>query len=342
MNKLFVGAVVLALALGMARAQTAPEAPPSVQSPVTTQSISVSPALPVQAFPTVLEPALAANRAYFALPGFGRVGYYQDPRGTSRPLVLVTSINAAASAYEMKPIYDSYAGARPVYVLEWPGFGSSDRLDVRYTPDLMAAALKTLIALVGQEVDVVALSLGSEFAARAALGEPRIRSLALISPTGLGTARDGSRAAEDAARAERLYGQLSNPAYAGALYGVIASGVSIRYFLSRSFVGPADTGLVEYSYLSTRPEGARNGPLQFIAGLPFTSGAYTTLYSRLTIPTLVLYDRDGFVNFARLPEFDALPNVSVVKITPSLGLPQFEQMPQVKAALEAFWAANGK
>ena len=79
--------------------------------------------------------------------------------------MLAHSVNAAASAYEMKPLWDAYAGTRPVYALEWPGFGSSDRPDLRYTPELMTRALNALVAELGSEVDVVALSLGSEFAA---------------------------------------------------------------------------------------------------------------------------------------------------------------------------------
>ena len=60
-------------------------------------------------------------------------------------------------------------------------------------------ALAALVAQLNTEVDVVSLSLGSEFAARAALAEPRIRSLALISPSGFGQPRNGTQdaAADD-------------------------------------------------------------------------------------------------------------------------------------------------
>ena len=53
---------------------------------------------------------------------------------------------------------------------------------------------------------------------------------------------------------------------------------------------------------------------------------------------LVLYDRDGYINFNRLPQFLALPNASAVRVAPTKGLPQFEQLAQVTAVLGAFWA----
>ena len=44
------------------------------------------------------------------------------------------------------------------------------------------------------------------------------------------------------------------------------------------------------------------------------------------------------VTFERLPELDALDNVSLVRIAPTRGLPHFEQPEAVKAALDRFWA----
>ena len=263
------------------------------------------------------------------------MAYYADTRGTGRPLLLTTSINAAASAYEMKPIFDTYAGSRPIYVLEWPGFGSSARPDVTYTPDLMTRALTSLVAQIGSDVDVVSLSLGSEFAARAALSEPRIKSLALISPSGLGSARGGTQRARDEDGGKVLYQRLRT--FGTPLYALIKSQPSILYFLNQSFVGPVDSGLFNYSRESANQPGGKYAPLFFISGRLFTPDAFETLYSKLDIPVLVLYDKDNYVNFDRLPDFTAKSNVSAVRIVPSQGLPQFEKLPEVKVALDEFW-----
>lgn len=287
---------------------------------------------------STLSPAVSGERRFLTLPGFGRVAYYADPRGSGRPLILTHSVNAAASAYEMKPLWDAYAGTRPVYALEWPGFGSSDRPDLRYTPELMTQALTALVAELGGEVDVVGLSLGSEFAARAALAEPRIRTLALLSPSGLGEPRGGTQEASERDGGTRLYRTLD--AVGTPLYAVLRTRPSIEYFLSRSFRGPVNEGLITYALETTRQPGARNAPLYFISGGLFTPDAYRDLYSKLQVPVAVLYDQDGFVSFERLSLFGAQPNVTAVRIEGTDGLPHFEKLPEVRAALDAFWAAN--
>ena len=124
----------------------------------------------------------------------GRLALYAaGPSSTSAstPVLLVHSINAAASAYEVLPIYEHLAATRPTYALDLPGFGRSDRSPRRYVPRLMTDAIHAAIAHVrrlhgGDPVDALAVSLGCEFLARAAVeAPPCFRTLALVSPTGL-------------------------------------------------------------------------------------------------------------------------------------------------------------
>ncbi|WP_291423381.1 alpha/beta hydrolase [Deinococcus sp.] len=280
----------------------------------------------------LLRPALSGERRSLNLPGFGKIVYYADSRGTGRPLVLAHSINAAGSAYEMKPLWDTYVGTRPVYALEFPGFGSSERRDVQYTPELMTSALRALVAELGTDVDMVSLSLGSEFAARAALSEPRIKSLALLSPSGFSQPRGSSQSANSSERYNRL------SAIGSPLYAALRTRPSIHYFLSRSFRGPVPGDLIDYAMETTRQPGAKYAPLHFVSGRLFTPDAYGDLYSKLTTPTLVLYDQDGFVSFERLPQFAQQPNATVVRIPDTDGLAHWEKMSETKAALDAFWA----
>ncbi|MBB5374697.1 pimeloyl-ACP methyl ester carboxylesterase [Deinococcus metalli] len=300
--------------------------------------VACAPALSPGPDGQTLRPAVSGERQYLTLPGFGRVAYYADTRGTGRPLILTPSVNAAASAYEMKPLWDAYAGSRPVYALEWPGFGSSDRPDIRYTPALMTSALSALVAQLGTDVDVVALSLGSEFAARAALSDAHICTVALISPSGLGQPRPGTQQASADDGGQRLYRILN--AVSTPLYGLLRLRPVIESFLDRSFHGPVDQGLVDYSVDTTRQPGAKYAPVYFISGQLFTPDAYAELYSKLQVPALVLYDKDAFVSFDRLPQFAAQPGVQAVRIPDTDGLPHFEKQPEVRSALDAFWAAH--
>ncbi len=80
----------------------------------------------------------------------GRLSWYQSApattSGSPRPLLLVHSVNAVASAYEVKPLYEHYAGQRPVYAVDLPGFGFSERSDRAYGPRLMTDAIHAMLA----------------------------------------------------------------------------------------------------------------------------------------------------------------------------------------------------
>ena len=209
-------------------------------------------------------------------------------------------------------------------------------------PTAYAGAIVDVIAsVIGEPADVIALSLGSEFAARAALQRPDLfHSLTLISPSGFNASGSG-RATQQAVeqdRTEAAYRALSNPLWGKALFDLIASRRSIEFFLKQSFVGPVPPALIDYAYATAHQPGAHYTPLRFIGGLLFTRNARQGLYERLTLPVLVVYDRDAFVNFEALPEVAAAhANWQTARLEPTLGLPQFEAMPQLAAALDGFW-----
>lgn len=52
--------------------------------------------------------------------------------GEGAPVVLVHSVNAAASSFEMRPLFEGLRGERPVLAFDLPGFGRSQRGPRRY------------------------------------------------------------------------------------------------------------------------------------------------------------------------------------------------------------------
>ena len=290
----------------------------------------------------LLPPAIEADMQTLSSSTAGALNVYVDRSVHGRPLLLIHSVNAAASAYEMRPLFEHYRGQRPVAALDLPGYGFSERSDSARTPAAYAEAIGEVLAnTIGEPADVIALSLGSEFAARAALQRPDLfHSLTLISPSGF-NARGSGRATQQAVeqdRTESIYRALSNPLWGRALFDLIASRRSIEFFLKQSFVGPVPQALIDYAYATAHQPGAPYTPLRFISGLLFTRNARQELYERLTLPVLVVYDRDAFVNFEALPEVAAAhANWQTARLEPTLGLPQFEALPRLAAALDDFW-----
>ncbi len=298
-----------------------------------------------------LDPAIDAEREEFAGTTTRALSYYVDRSAerveaddapTPPPLVLIHSINAAGCAYEMRPIFQTYRGMRDVYALDLPGFGFSERADRVYTPALYTQAIIDLLARVGAKADVIALSLGCEFTARAALERPDLfRSLALISPSGF-TARENkgrSQQASQTGTSDTLYNLFSFPLWGRAFYDLIATRTSIHYFLQQSFEGQVDPDLEAYGYRTSHQPGAHYAPLYFVSGKLFSPDIREQVYEKLALPVLVLYDRDNFVRFDTLPDMvDRYENWHATRIAPTKGLPQFEKMPEVAEALDQFWS----
>jgi pimeloyl-ACP methyl ester carboxylesterase len=289
-----------------------------------------------------LPEALPGEHRFFSSPGAGQLSYYTQPGGGGRPIVFIHSINAAASAYEMRPLYLHFQGQRPVYALELPGFGFSERSQRRYSPELYIRAIRDFLSTqVGEAADVVALSLGSEFAASAALAEPEwFSSLVLISPSGFGKDKGerGSQQASQNGLSRIIHPLFSFPIWARPFFDLLTIRQSIEYFLKQSFIGGVPPDLVAYAYATAHQPGAEYAPLYFVSGQLFTPEIRREVYEQLRVPTLVLYDRDNFVGFDRLPETVANNKfVQAVRLIPTLGLPHFEQTEETSARLTQFW-----
>lgn len=280
-----------------------------------------------------MPPVLEAEQKWLTSAQAGRLSYYADETGAGRPVVLIHSINAAPSAHEVKPLFRYFQGRRPVYALDLPGFGFSERGERPYTPEMYAAAITDLLRQIGSEpADLIALSLGSEFAAYVALANPElVHSLVLISPTGLGPR-------EIRLPSDRIYKVVAFPLWSQALFDLLTARAIVRYYTAQSFVGLPPENFIEYAYRTAHQPGSRFAPLKFLSGRLFTPDIRTAVYQNLQRPTLVIYDQDPNVSFDKLPDLLAQNSQwQAARITPSLGLPHWEKLVETKTVIEEFW-----
>ena len=289
-----------------------------------------------------LPPALPGVRESLDAGEAGRVSFYGTAVGDGPPLLLIHSVNAAASAYETRPLFLHYRHARPIYALDLPGFGFSERSRRRYTPRLMVDAIHAVADEVrrrngGARLDALALSLSCSYLARAALErEGDYRSLGLISPTGFDAVLSGRGPRGGNRGNDLLLAALEAPPWRRALYDALTSRPSIRYFLKRTFGSEhIDEGLLDYDHATAHRPGAEHAPLCFLAGHLFPTDA-TSLYEALALPVWMVHGTRGdFVDFDDADRFARRPNWTVQAL-PTGALPQFERLDEVTARYDTF------
>ena len=265
------------------------------------------------------------------------VYWYFDIEPEGRPLLFIHSINAAPSAIELKPLFQHFRAFRPVFAPDLPGFGRSTRRVGTMTASDFAKNIAFIINVMApsEPPDVIALSLGCEFVTRAVVDcGAAVRSLTFISPTGF------SRRQPPAAQAQKRLKRLFNFAGFGrGAFKLLRLERSIRYFYGMNFSGLVPNELVTYALKTARQPGAHEMPLQFLSMGLFTPNAAETLYSRLDVPVLVLFDQDPNVSFELFEQFGANPAWQFQRIAPSLGMPQWEHPEETARAIETFFEA---
>ena len=222
------------------------------------------------------------------------------------PLLLIHSINATASAVEMAPLRPRHATERRVVMLDLPGFGASDKPDRRYDPPLMQQAIVAALDQIdAPQVDIVALSLGCEFATEAVLQRPaRVRSLALISPTGMARRHADERWRGGQTRERRWLRRLLRDSPLGrAAFKLLTTRASMRFFLSRTWGSPHfDPQLLTQGRLCAAQPGAHHAPLDFVSGALFSHGIIER-YRQLPVPVWVCHGtRGAFTDFDACPQ----------------------------------------
>ena len=290
-----------------------------------------------------LPPALSGERRELA-GAAGTVSYYAAAWGRDRraPVLLIHSVNAAASAYEVRPLYERLRQTRTVYALDLPGFGFSARSERAYTPRLMTDAVHAVVEEIrarhgGSAVDALALSLSAEFLARAAVERPAaFRTLALVSPTGF-SARGPREGAPGTNRGmPAVHRVVAARAWRRALFGALTRRRTIRYFLQRTYgAKQIDEDLLEYDWLTAHQPGAEHAPLYFLSGFLFSADV-GRLYRGLTHPVWMTHGvRGDFVDYRHAAEFAGNPRWRL-DVLPTGALPHFEQPDEFARRYEAF------
>ena len=283
-----------------------------------------------------LEKAIDSNGASISGAGDYEVYWYYDIEAEGRPLLFVHSINAAPSAIELKPLFQHFRSYRSVYAPDLPGFGRSTRHVGMMTASEFAKNISSIIDQISpsEPPDVIALSLGCEFVARAVVEcGANVRSLTFISPTGFSRRQPPPLQAQ-----KRLRRLFDFAGFGRGAFKLLRLERSVRYFYGMNFSGSVPSELVAYALKTTRQPAAHEMPLQFLSMSLFTPNAVGSLYEKLDVPVLVLFDEDPNVTFELFEQFEDSPTWQFKRISPSLGMPQWEHPERTVAAIESFFS----
>jgi len=289
--------------------------------------------------PSSLPPALDWDTRIIET-SYGRSHCYVRP-GTGPPIVLLHSLNAVASSYEMKPIAEHLARTtdRRLYAVDWLGFGRSARPAIDYTPEVYSRQLyRVLQVLPDRPADLVALSLGGEYAAQTGLqAAPWVRRLVLVSPTGLTRPRGPTRF-------RRLGLALAGSTGLFELFFArLTRRASLRRFYQRQVFlepGAVPDALVDYAATMARAKGAHHAPRRFVQGRLYLDDVARSIYGRLYRPTLLLTPSDPgptVQSFDRLPAvLDQNPRMLTHRSFPGGLMPHWDAPTAVFETLDAF------
>ncbi|HNW64421.1 MAG TPA: alpha/beta hydrolase [Piscinibacter sp.] len=301
----------------------------------TTTTPAVPPALPGEAFD--LDSAAGRLRVYRSVP---------SQAVTTLPLLLVHSVNAAGSAREVRPLYEHYRQHRPVIAFDLPGFGLSELGDRPYSPRLMTDAVLAVVQELRRlhgpvPIDTLAVSLGCEFLARAAVESPAsFRSVALVSPTGFSGTTRRLGPPGSTRKLPGLHAVLSVPLWGAGLFRALTRPGVIRFFLEKTWGSKAiDEDLWRYDTLITRQPGAHHAPLHFLGGGLF-SGDVNALYDALAMPVWMSHGTRGdFVDYRGKSAYTARPNWRF-DVFEAGALPYFELPADFMRRYDAFLASS--
>lgn len=209
--------------------------------------------------------------------------------GSGPPVLLIHSINAAASAFEMRGPFIGLQDRFRVHALDLLGYGRSDRPARYYTPHDYIHLITQVLNQFDEPVVVIASSLSATYAIKAAACNPQqVRSMVLVCPTGIALLVRPPMLA-DWTVYRLLYGPLGD-----LVFAQLTSYAATRYFLKQEAYANWSTitpDVVESFYQTSHQPGAKYAPICFVTSM--LNCDISDTFGTLKMPILLVWGREA-------------------------------------------------
>ena len=241
-----------------------------------------------------LESPLVGDDGTFRWRGMD-VAYTEGGDPDDPDLVLFHGINAAGSAGEWREVFGDLTADYHVVAPDLPGYGRSDRPPLRYSAALYEDFVHDFLAEF-DEPAVVASSLSAAYAAAAVAGDGsagegvEIGGFVGVCPTAV---------AGPSPPKSWLRELLRSPLVGSALFNLIASKPSIRYFnADHGYYDPENPGeeWIDYEGRTTHVENARFAPASFGSGYLNSDLDLAAALADLEVPPTIVWGREAEVS----------------------------------------------
>ncbi len=290
----------------------------------------------------LLPPPLSSERIDLPGPAGNLVVYFA---GNGPPILLVHSVNAAASAAEIRPLFEELQKSYTVYAFDLPGYGLSDRQAIRYSIRIMTDSIKSVAQWIrsrheGEQMIGWGTSLSCEFVGRCAVEDASLfKALILVSPTGFMGLKPYRGEPESSRYVPLVDAIVRGPGWGGFLFRQLTAPKVIRYFLERTWGSQhIDETLWQYAVLTARAPHAQYAPLSFLSAGLFSADIHT-VYEQLQLPVLVIHGTKGdFTDYRGTVIIKDKKDWSI-KVIEGGALVYFEQ-PKIFFGIVKSWLSN--
>ncbi len=262
--------------------------------------------------------------------------------GEGPSVLLLPAFSTVSNRMELKDLAAVLASTLQVTLLDWPGFGASDRPPLDYSPTLYNQFLQDFVAATCTlPIAIVAAGHAAGYALNLATQTAHCRQLVLVAPTWRGPL---AVMGVPSALRSGVKNLVRTPLLGQALYGLNTQPAFLKWMYRRHVFVDEQRLTPDYigqRYQTTQQPGARYAPAAFVTGGldPVASReALRQSLEALTCPVMVVVaEQAPPASKAEMEAIAGLPHVQATRLPGTLGLAE-EYGATVAAAIQPFLA----